>query len=74
MAVVKKTLVLNFETETGGKLSLSILKPMESLQGSEIKAAMDTIVSSGAFGAKEVASKVIGVEYDIRQVEAIMLG
>ncbi|MEG0014802.1 MAG: DUF2922 domain-containing protein [Cellulosilyticaceae bacterium] len=74
MAVVKKALVLNFETGSGSKLGLSILKPMEGLGGSEIKTAMETIITSGAFGAPEVATKIVGAEYDIRQVEEIVLG
>lgn len=74
MAVVKKALVLNFETGSGSKLGLSILKPMEGIQGSEIKAAMDTIITSGAFGAPEVATKIVSAEYDIRQVDQIPLG
>lgn len=74
MAVVKKALVLNFETGTGNKIELNILKPMEGLEGAEIKAAMNTIITSGAFGAPEVATKIVGAEYDIRQVETIALG
>lgn len=73
MKVVRKNLVLTFETENESKLDLVILRPMEGLTGTEIKTAMDTILATGAFGAEAIASKIVGAQYDIRQIEEVTL-
>lgn len=74
MAVVRKNLNLIFGAADESKLEITVLKPLESLQGSEIKAAMDTIIETGALGANSQAAKIIGAEYDIRQIEEVVLG
>ncbi|WAA13494.1 DUF2922 domain-containing protein [Fervidibacillus halotolerans] len=46
---MEKTLDLYFLTEEGKTARLTVNDPKEDLTGSEIKAAMDQIVSSGVF-------------------------
>ncbi|WAA10867.1 DUF2922 domain-containing protein [Fervidibacillus albus] len=46
---MEKTLDLYFLTEEGKTARLTINDPKEDLTGAEVKAAMDTIVSSGIF-------------------------
>lgn len=74
MAVVRKNLVLMFGAADDSKLEITVLKPMESLQGSEIRAAMETIITTGALGVTSQATKIIGAEYDIREIEPVVLG
>ncbi|MEG0014892.1 MAG: DUF2922 family protein [Cellulosilyticaceae bacterium] len=74
MAVVRKNLVLMFGAADDSKLEITVLKPMESLQGSEIKDAMETIITTGALGVSSQATKIIGAEYDIREIEPVVLG
>lgn len=74
MAVVRKNLVLVFGAADESKLEITVLKPLEALQGSEIKTAMETVISTGALGVTSQATKIIGAEYDIREVQEIMLG
>lgn len=74
MAVVRKNLVLIFGAADESKLEITVLKPLESLEGSEIKAAMDTVITSGALGVSSQATKIIGAEYDIREIQEVALG
>lgn len=73
MAVVRKNLVLNFEAENETKLDITVLRPKAGLDGADVKEAMDTILASGALGAASPATKIVGAQYDIREIEEIVL-
>lgn len=74
MRTVKRALVLKFETENQKEVELSILKPAEGLDPLDVKDAMNAIIDSGAFGEEGAATKILGAEYDVRQIEEIVLG
>lgn len=68
-----RNLVLTFKTEDQKEISLTIRKPADGLDGTEVKAAMDTIIATGAFGHASPAASIVGAKYDIRQTETIEL-
>lgn len=74
MAVVRKNLVLTFGAADESKLEITVLKPLESLQGSEIKEAMNKVIATGALGVTSQANKIVGAEYDIREIQEVVLG
>lgn len=69
----KKSLVLIFETAAGKNLEITISKPKEGLDALDIKDAMDAIVETGAFGSTDPASKVVGAQYEFKQIEKVTL-
>lgn len=74
MAVVRKNLVLTFGAADESKLEITVLKPLEGLQGSEIKEAMNKVIATGALGVTSQANKIVGAEYDIREIQEVVLG
>ena len=73
MSVVRKNLVLNFKAEDDTKLQIKVLKPKEGLTPTQIKEAMNTIIEEGAIGEESTVSSIMGAQYDIRDVEDIVL-
>lgn len=72
--VTKKVLVLCFGTDAGKQMSLTIKKPGDTLEGTDIKAAMERIVQTGAFGEEAVATTSLSAKYVKQEVEEVTLG
>lgn len=80
----KTTLVVVFNTAAGKELDLIILKPLEKMEGGEIKAYMEEIIDAGGLGysiQSEVdgtitVDKVVSInraEYVVRSIDKLDL-
>lgn len=71
--ITKKSLVLTFSTAGNKEVNLTIPSPKEDLEGSQIKSAMDSIVTSGIFGEDDTVVGIVGAKYVVQQEEAVTL-
>ena len=58
MEITKRSLVLVFGTPVGKEETITITNPGESLEGSQIKAVMDTVLATGAVGEKSAVDSI----------------
>lgn len=72
MKDAKKVLQMNFATQEGGTLRISVGETRENLTEAEVKAVMDTVVSSGVFktGKGEVVGKA-GAQFLTQQIQKL---
>lgn len=73
MEITKKNLVLTFGTSAKTEETITITNPGTTLEGSQIKLAMDKALASGAIGEKVPANSIVGAKYVIQQVDEIDL-
>lgn len=73
MEVTKRNLVLTFGTPAKTEETITITNPSELLSGTQIKAAMDKALASGAIGENVQANSVVGAKYVIQQVDTVDL-
>ena len=75
MEVKRKTLVLSFVSAIGEVLNVTINKPNDELEASEIAAAMDQMVASQALGCDSSQRPIDkkAAKYVVQQQEEISL-
>lgn len=73
MEEMSRELVLTFGTDGNEKVKITISKPNADLVGTDIKTAMEAVVTSGALGDASAVDKVVGAEYVVRQKEVVDL-
>ncbi|MEG0086408.1 MAG: DUF2922 family protein [Niameybacter sp.] len=72
MAVVtKRSLVLDFETPSKAKETITVSNPKEVLSGVKIKEAMTAALASGAIGEIVQATKIGGAKFVVQQVDEV---
>jgi hypothetical protein len=73
MEITKRSLVLTFIGQNGKAAKITVNNPKESLVPIEVKAAMDGVVASNAFGSESAVVGYESAKYHISQVEEIIL-
>lgn len=73
MEITKKNLVLTFGTTGKTQEAITVTNPKITLEGSQIKTAMDKMLASGAIGEQMPASSIVGAKYIIQQVDEVEL-
>lgn len=71
MEITKRNLVLAFGTPAGKEETITIKTPNETLEGPQIKAAMDKALATGAIGEKVQADSVAWAKYIIQQEDEV---
>ncbi|MEG0152961.1 MAG: DUF2922 family protein [Niameybacter sp.] len=74
MAIVtKRSLVMDFETPSKSKETITVGNPKEVLSGTKIKQAMTDALASGAIGEVIQATKIVGAKFVVQQVDEVDL-
>lgn len=73
MEITKKNLVLTFATPAKTEETITITNPNPTLVGTQVKAAMDNALASGAIGESVQADSIVGAKYVIQQVDTVDL-
>lgn len=71
--ITKKVLVLGFETATGKTINLTINKPKEGMEGTEVFKAMESIVAAKALGEDALINSSISAKYVTQEEDALSL-
>lgn len=69
---MSRELVLTFGTPGKDELKITVSKPGQ-VEAETIKAAMEEVIASGAFGEKATVDKIVGAQFVVKQAEDVDL-